>query len=165
MKIVAFIGHKGSGKTQLICELIPILRARGYRVGTVKHVAPEVEPDRPGKDTHRHRLAGAERVMLFSDRHGALFWDHDGAELSGFLEKFLGDLDIVILEGFKRSPYPKIEVYSIGEPLAGEIPVLAVVTGRKVVVPDGVRLLPRDPEVIADFIETEIGDLPRGKPD
>jgi molybdopterin-guanine dinucleotide biosynthesis protein B len=160
MKIVTFVGHKRSGKTRLICELIPVLRARGYRVGTVKHVSPEVEPDVFGKDTYRHRVAGAERVLLYSLHHGALFWDHGGREVSEFVERFLGDLDIVILEGFKASPYPKIEVYRAGEPLAGKIPVLAVVSSRPAVVPDGVQLLPPDPEAIADFIEAEILESP-----
>ena len=160
MKIVAFIGHKGAGKTQFICELIPVLRARGYRVGTAKHVSPEVEPDKPHTDTHRHRMAGAERVLLYSERHGALFWDHGGEEVAHFVERFLNDLDIVILEGFKTGPFPKIEIYSVGEPLAGRIPVLAVVTNRKVIVPDGVNLLPRDPEAVADFIEAVVPDAP-----
>ncbi|MGY4707106.1 molybdopterin-guanine dinucleotide biosynthesis protein B [Candidatus Bipolaricaulota sp. J31] len=161
MKVVAFVGHKGSGKTRLICELIPVLRARGYRVGTAKHVSPQVEPDAPGTDTHRHRVAGAERVLLYSDRHGAVFWDHGGRGIDEFVERFLSDLDIVILEGFKGSPYPKIEVYRAGEPLAGKIPVVAVVSPRPVVVPDGVCLLPPDPEAIADFIEAEIPVGPR----
>ncbi len=161
MKIVAFVGHKRSGKTRFICELIPVLRARGYRVGTVKHVSPEVEPDEPDTDTYRHRLAGAEKVLLYSSRHGAVFWDHGGTEVSEFIGKFLGDLDIVLLEGFKGSSYPKIEIYSGGEPLAGAIPVLAVVTDQKVIVPDGVRILPRDPEVVADFIEAEVPEAPK----
>lgn len=160
MKAVAFIGHKGSGKTAFICELIPVLRARGFRAGTVKHVSPQVEPDSPGKDTHRHRLAGAERVLMYSDRHGALFWDHHGTDVSDFIRRFLGDLDLVILEGFKTSPYPKIEIYSSGEPLAGRIPVLAVITDRAVVVPNGIEVLPKDPEAVADFIEAEVPEFP-----
>ncbi len=159
MKVVAFVGHKGAGKTGLICELIPVLRARGYRVGTAKHVSPGVEPDTSGTDTHRHRLAGAMRVLLYSERHAALFWDHEGTDVSDFIARFLGDLDIVILEGFKDGPYPKIEVYRAGEPLAGKIPVAAVISPRPVVVPDGVRLIPPDPEAIADFIEAEIPEV------
>lgn len=165
MKVVAFVGRKGSGKTRFICELIPVLRARGYRVGTAKHVSPGVEPDAPGTDTHRHRLAGAERVLLYSRRRGALFWEHGGDDVSGYIERYLGDLDIVILEGFKGSPYPKIEVHAEGEPLAGSVPVLAVVTERRVVVPDGVEVLPRDPEAVADFIETRVPEAPRGGAD
>lgn len=153
MRIVSFIGHKGSGKTALICKLIPVLNARGYRVGTAKHVGPEVEPDSPGTDSHRHRIAGAERVLLLSERLGALFWEHSGEPVEGFIDRFLGDLDLVILEGFKEGPFPKIEVYRVGEPLAGRYQVLAVVSPRPVRVPDGTKVLPPDPELLADFLE------------
>ncbi|MEN3010966.1 MAG: molybdopterin-guanine dinucleotide biosynthesis protein B, partial [Candidatus Bipolaricaulaceae bacterium] len=150
------IGHKGSGKTTFICRLIPVLRARGYRVGTVKHVGPEVEPDTPGKDTFRHREAGAARVLLYSERLGALFWEHPGDPLEEYLARYMGDLDLVILEGFKGSAFPKIEVYRSGEPLAGRIPVLAVIADRPARVPDGIPLLPPDPELVADFLEAEL---------
>lgn len=156
MKVVAIIGHKGSGKTAFICRLIPVLRARGYRVGTAKHVGPEVEPDVPGKDTFRHREAGAEKVLLYSERVGALFWDHSSIPVKDYLFRYMSDLDLVILEGFKGSEFPKIEIYRKGEPLAGRIPVLAVVTDRAARVPDGVPVLPLDPEIVADFIESEL---------
>ncbi|MBC7220632.1 molybdopterin-guanine dinucleotide biosynthesis protein B [Candidatus Bipolaricaulota bacterium] len=156
MKVVAVIGHKGSGKTTFLRRLIPVLVARGYRVGTAKHVGPEVEPDTPGKDTQLHREAGAERVLLYSDLHGALFWDHDGAPVEEYLDRHMADLDLVLLEGFKGSHYPKIEIYRSGEPLAGRIPVLAVVSDRSVRVPDGVEVLPLDPEAVADFLEAEL---------
>lgn len=156
MKVLAVIGHQGAGKTALICQLIPVLRARGYRVGTVKHVGPEVEPDTPGKDTFRHREAGAERVLLYSEHRGALFWDHQGDPVEAYLSRYMSDLDLVLLEGFKTSGFPKIEVYRSGEPLAGRIPVLAVVTDRPARVPDGTPILPPDPELVADFLETEL---------
>ncbi len=156
MRAVAFIGHSGAGKTALICRLIPVLLARGYRVGTVKHVGPEVEPDTPGKDTFLHREAGAERVLLYSQRLGALFWEHLGNPVEEYISRYMGDLDLAILEGFKDSAFPKIEVYRGGEPLAGRIPVLAVVTDRPARVPDGIPILPPDPELIADFIESEV---------
>jgi len=156
MNVVAVIGHSGSGKTALLRRLIPVLVARGWRVGTAKHVAPDVEPDQPGKDTHLHREAGAERVLLYSDLHGALFWDHRGTPVEEYLQRYMSDLDLVLLEGFKASAYPKVEVYRAGEPLAGRIPVLAVVSDRPVRVPDGVEVLPLDPEAVADFLEAEI---------
>ncbi|MFN3346636.1 MAG: molybdopterin-guanine dinucleotide biosynthesis protein B [Candidatus Bipolaricaulaceae bacterium] len=156
MKVLAVIGHQGAGKTTLICQLIPVLRARGYRVGTVKHVGPEVEPDTPGKDSFRHREAGAERVLLYSQRLGALFWDHLGDPVEEYIARYMDDLDLVILEGFKESTFPKIEVYRGGEPLAGRTPVLAVVTDRPARVPDGTPILPPDPELVADFIESEL---------
>lgn len=156
MKTLAVIGHHGAGKTTLICQLLPILRARGYRVGTVKHVGPEVEPDTPGKDTFRHREAGAARVLLYSPRLAALFWDHPGDPVEEYIARYMNDLDLVILEGFKSSAFPKIEVYRSGEPLAGRIPVLAVVTDRPARVPDGTPVLPPDPELVTDFIESEL---------
>ncbi len=156
MKILAVIGHQGAGKTTLICGLIPILRARGYRVGTVKHVGPEVEPDTPGKDSFRHREAGAERVLLYSPRLAALFWHHQGDPVEEYIARYMDDLDLVILEGFKGAEFPKIEVYRSGEPLAGRIPVLAVVTDRPARVPDGTPVLPPDPELVADFLESAL---------
>ncbi len=156
MNVVAVIGHSGSGKTTFLRRLIPVLLARGWRVGTAKHVAPDVEPDHPGKDTLVHREAGAERVLLYSDLHGALFWDHRGTPVEEYLQRYMSDLDLVLLEGFKGSDYPKIEVYRAGEPLAGRIPVLAVISDRPVRVPDGVEVLPLDPEAVADFLEAEI---------
>ena len=156
MKVIAIIGHKASGKTTFLRRLIPVLVERGYRVGTAKHVAPDVEPDHPGKDTQLHREAGAERVLLYSDLHGALFWDHDEVPVTDYLERYMADLDLVLLEGFKASDYPKIEVYRAGEPLAGRIPVLAVVSDRSVRVPDGTEVLPLDPETVTDFLEAEI---------
>lgn len=156
MNVIAVIGHKGSGKTTFLRRLIPVLVARGYRVGTAKHVAPDVEPDHPGKDTQLHREAGAQRVLLYSDLHGALFWDHDETPVDTYLEQYMADLDLVLLEGFKGSGYPKVEIYRTGEPLAGRIPVLAVVSDRPVHVPDGVEVLPLDPEAVADFLEAEI---------
>lgn len=156
MKVVAFIGHQGSGKTTFLRKLIPVLVERGYRVGTAKHVGSEVEPDTPGKDTYLHREAGAERVLLYSDLHGALFWDHEGTAVEDFLARYMANLDLVLLEGFKDSAFPKIEVYRSGEPLAGRIPVLAVITDRPARVPDGVPVLPPDPELVADFLEAEV---------
>lgn len=156
MKAVAFIGHKGSGKTAFLRALIPVLTSRGYRVGTAKHVGPEVEPDVPGKDTYFHRKAGASRVLLYSEAHAALFWDHSGVPVDEYLERHFADLDIVLLEGFKNSRFPKIEIHRAGEPLAGRIPVLAVVTDKRPRLPDAVAILPRDPELVADFLEAEV---------
>lgn len=160
MKALSIIGHRESGKTSFICRLIPVLRARGYQVGTAKHVGPEVEPDVPGKDTFLHREAGAARVLLYSEAHAALFWDHDSQPVEEYIARYMGDLDLVILEGFKGSGFPKIEVYRHGEPLAGRIPVLAVISDKPARVPDGIPILPLDPEIVADFLESELLGAP-----
>ncbi|MFO8034012.1 MAG: molybdopterin-guanine dinucleotide biosynthesis protein B [Candidatus Bipolaricaulota bacterium] len=156
MNAVTFIGHHNAGKTALIRRLIPALRARGLRVGTAKHVAPDVELDSPGKDSYIHRRAGAERVLVLSDSGGALLWEHAELAVEQHVQRYLGDLDLVLLEGFKHSSLPKIEVYQKGEPLAGHIPVLAVVAERRPRVPDDVPLLPPDEEEIADFLEAHL---------
>lgn len=155
MEVVAFIGHKGAGKTTFLCQLIPTLVARGYRVGTVKHVGPEVEPDTPGKDTFRHREAGAQKVLLYSEARAALFWDHNSEPVEEHIRQYMSELDFVLLEGFKGSAFPKIEIYRHGEPLAGRIPVVAVITAKPVRIPNGIPILLPDAELVADFLETE----------
>ncbi len=156
MKAVAFIGHQNAGKTALIRELIPALGARGLRVGTAKHVAPDVELDAPGKDSYLHRRAGAERVLVLSDAGGALLWEHPELQVEQAVQEHLGGMDLVLLEGFKDSYFPKIEVYRRGEPLAGQLPVVAVIAAGRPRVPDGVPVLPFDAEEIADFLEAQV---------
>jgi molybdopterin-guanine dinucleotide biosynthesis protein MobB len=157
--VVAFIGHHESGKTIFLTRLIPILVERGYRVGTVKHAPQEEAFDRPDKDSSRHRAAGAEQTLLVGETGCALFWDDvTGEPIEGMVERLFADYDIVIAEGLKHGPFPKIEVYrrldARVEPLAGEIDVVAVVTREHVALPDGVRVFsPRHPEEVADFIE------------
>ena len=162
--VVSFIGHQASGKTTLIVELIPLLAERGYRVGTVKHAPHEKDVDRPGSDSFLHRLAGAKQTLVFSEANCALFWEGSSDEkVEDLVERLFGDYDIVIAEGFKRGPFPKVEVFRRPsseprrEPLAGEIDVLAVVTDEKVALPDGVeRLSSRRPEEIIEFLEAVI---------
>ncbi len=156
MKAIAFIGHQSSGKTTFLRALIPALRARGLRVGSAKHVAPDVELDAPGKDSYLLRRAGAQRVLVLSDVGGALIWDHDTLDAEALVQQHMNDLDLVLLEGFKGSTFPKIEVYTSGEPLAGHIPVLAVVTNGRPRLPDDIPVLPMDPEDVADFLEHEL---------
>ena len=157
--VVAFIGHHGSGKTRLLTRLIPLLVERGYRVGTVKHAPHEEELDHPDKDSSRHRAAGAEQTLVVGKTGYALFWEDVTDEpIEQVIERLLPEYDIVLAEGFKHGPFPKIEVYrrldTRAEPLAGEIDVVAVITKEHVALPDGVKILsPRHPEKIADFLE------------
>jgi len=156
MRGVAFIGHHDAGKTTFLARLVPALTARGYRVGCVKHVAPDVELDTSGKDSYLLAKAGAQRTLVYSDARGALLWDHPGEPVEAVLARHFSDLDLVLLEGFKDAHLPKIEVYRSGEPLAGRIAVLAVVASTPPRVPDGVPVLPHDPDVVADFLENEL---------
>ena len=156
---LSFVGHHNSGKTRILTSVLPLLVERGLRVGTVKH-APHLDRiDSEGSDSSAHRNAGADRVLLHGETVSALFWSHGGEDMSEELERLFVDCDLVLVEGFKRGPFPKIEVFRRGremprEPLAGEIDVLAVVSDEHVALPDGVvQLSPRRPDEIAQLIE------------
>ncbi|MEA3355853.1 MAG: molybdopterin-guanine dinucleotide biosynthesis protein B [Candidatus Bipolaricaulota bacterium] len=154
---LAFIGHQDSGKTTLLTQLIPILLGRGYRVGTVKHTPHEAELDQSGKDSFRHRRAGAVQTLVVSSSEYVLFGGPRPEEtIQGTIDRLFVGLDLVLAEGFKHGPFPKIEVYrSLSHPLlAGQIEVLAVVTDQKLSLPAGIPLLsPGRPERIVWFIE------------
>jgi molybdopterin-guanine dinucleotide biosynthesis protein B len=113
MRIFGLAGWSGSGKTTLMTLLIPELVSRGITVSTLKHAHHSFDVDQPGKDSWRHRQAGAGEVMITSQNRWALMH-----ELRGAPEPSLDDLiarmspvDLLLIEGFKRHPHPKIEIY------------------------------------------------------
>ena len=111
-KVVSIVGKKNTGKTTLIEKLIPELKARGYRIGTIKHDTHGFEIDHEGKDTWRHKNAGALSVVISSPRKLSLIKEVDQeARLDEIVEAFFNGLDIVITEGYKKADKPKIEVY------------------------------------------------------
>jgi molybdopterin-guanine dinucleotide biosynthesis protein B len=121
MRIIGLAGWSGAGKTTLIARVLPRLIARGVTVSTVKHAHHAFDLDQPGKDSHTHRLAGATEVLISSANRFALMHELRGAAelpLAALLRK-LSPVDLVIVEGFKRSAHPKLEVYraAIGKPL------------------------------------------------
>jgi molybdopterin-guanine dinucleotide biosynthesis protein B len=111
-KIVALVGKPDSGKTTLLEKLLPELNRRGYRVGTVKHHAHEFEMDKEGKDTWRHKQAGARTVALSSPTGLGVIRDvdHDHA-IEELLDRYYYDVDLVIAEGYKSTSLPKIEIF------------------------------------------------------
>ena len=120
MRIIGFAGWSGSGKTTLLVQLIPALTRRGLRVSTIKHAHHAFDIDQPGKDSFRHREAGATEVLVGSATRWALMH-----ELRGAAEPSLADLlrrmspvDLVLVEGFKRGEHNKIEVFreAVGKP-------------------------------------------------
>jgi molybdopterin-guanine dinucleotide biosynthesis adapter protein len=121
MRIIGLAGWSGSGKTTLLAKVIPRLVARGLEVSTLKHAHHGFDVDQPGKDSHTHRMAGAAEVLVSSAKRWALVHELRGeAEpaLRALLEK-LSPVDLVLVEGYKREPHPKLEVYraSVGKPL------------------------------------------------
>jgi len=148
MKVLLFAGPSGVGKTTLVEALIPRLKARGQRVSVVKHAHKRFDIDRPGKDSFRHREAGATEVLIASAQRLALLREY---ELEGLpsIHALLGELspcDWVLVEGYKHADLPKVEVWraELGEPplypddpfvvaVATDAPAaLPVATGRPV---------------------------------
>ncbi len=112
MKVFGIAGYSGSGKTTLIERVLPALSARGLRVGVIKHTHHDFDIDRPGKDSWRAREAGAIAVLLASDHRTALLTEHRDAPPA--LDALLAELrycDLVLVEGYKREPIPKLEVH------------------------------------------------------
>ena len=121
MRVIGLAGWSGSGKTTLLTKLIPVLIARGHSVSTVKHAHHNFDIDKPGKDSHSHRLAGAREVLVASERRWALMHElrTEPEPKLAELIAHLGPVDFVIVEGFKRERHPKIEVHrsEVGKPL------------------------------------------------
>lgn len=110
--IVSIVSKKRSGKTTLLEKLIPELRNRGYRVGTVKHDTHGFNIDHEGKDTYRHKASGAEAVLISSPWKLSLIKDSkQDLALSDLVARYMSDLDIVLTEGYKRANMPQVEVY------------------------------------------------------
>ena len=112
-RVIGLAGWSGAGKTTLLVRLIPLLVARGLRVATLKHAHHAFDVDQPGKDSHRHREAGASEVIVSSARRWVQIHEvGDGAEatLSELLAR-LSPCDLVLVEGFKRERHPKLEVF------------------------------------------------------
>ncbi|HEY7577108.1 MAG TPA: molybdopterin-guanine dinucleotide biosynthesis protein B [Acetobacteraceae bacterium] len=156
MRVLGIVGWSGSGKTTLLTRLIPLLRAAGLTVSTVKHTHHGFDMDRPGKDTYRHRQAGAHEVLVAAGTRWALLHEVVGPEPS--LPDLLGRMqpvDVVLVEGYKTHPFPKLEVYrpALGKPpiWPGQPDIVAVASDAPVSTDR--RLLPlSDPAVIAEWI-------------
>ncbi len=161
LPVICIIGHHDAGKTRVISALIDELSERGLRVGAVKH-APHLEIVRPdGADSDKLCAAGATRVLLLARDAAVLTTPPPPADvLPEILQRtFSGCCDLILVEGLKRGPFPKIEVFRQAsrvpqQPLAGTIEVAAVITDGAVGLPDGVAsFAPSEIAGIADFIE------------
>lgn len=109
--IVSIVGESGSGKTTLIEKMIPELKRRGYRVATIKHNAHGFDIDHEGKDSWRHKKAGAHTTVISSPWRVALIEDVEkDPELEELRDLYIRNVDIVLSEGYKKNPLPKIEV-------------------------------------------------------
>ena len=162
MKIFGFAGYSGSGKTTLIEQLIPIFTARGVSVSLIKHAHHTFDIDQPGKDSYRHRKAGATEVLVTSSRRWALVHElRDAPEPTlGEQVQRMSACDLLLVEGYKRERIPKLEVYrkAVGEPLLypNDADVVAIATDTRL----DTRLPQLDlnaPHDIADFVLMHVG--------
>ncbi len=156
---VAFVGKSGSGKTTLIEQLIPVLHARGYQVGVVKHHHRPTWIDQEGKDTWRYARAGASPVSIVSQIQTALFLQTDRElPLDLVLTHYFNTVDIVLIEGYRWADKPKIEVHRQARSttlLCTPDELIALVSDREWDVPCP-QFRPDQVEDIATFIETTI---------
>lgn len=162
MKVFGFAGYSGAGKTTLLEALIPRFVAAGLRVSLLKHAHHHFDIDQPGKDSYRLREAGCVEVLLVSGQRWALMHELRDAPEPGFEEQLarFSDCDLVLVEGFKHMPVPKLEVHrpAVSKPLIATDEneyIVAVATDE----PEVVALLTQrpvlplnNPALIAEFI-------------
>ena len=157
MKVFGIAGYSGSGKTTLLEKLIPQFTARGLRVSVIKHAHHGFDIDRPGKDSYRHREAGASEVLLSCNDRWALMRERRGGSdvtLDELLAR-LAPCDLVLVEGFKQEPIPKLEVY---RPENGKPPLfpkrsdIVAVASNVALAASLPRLALDDVAAIADFV-------------
>ncbi|MDC1396266.1 molybdopterin-guanine dinucleotide biosynthesis protein B [bacterium] len=126
MNVFGVTGWKNAGKTGLMERLVAEFCGRGLRVSTLKHAHHSFDVDHPGKDSHRHRMAGASQVLLASTERWALMNEHRGApepSLAALLAK-LDPVDLVLIEGWKRDKHPKVEAFDLPRFLAALVTLL-----------------------------------------
>jgi molybdopterin-guanine dinucleotide biosynthesis adapter protein len=162
MRLYGVAGWKNAGKTGLMERLVIEITGRGHSVSTVKHAHHSFDVDHPGKDSHRHRVAGATEVLLASRNRFALMHelrDTDEPSLDELLTK-LAPVDLVLVEGYKRDAHPKVEAHraSTGNPLiAPDDPTIRAVASDIDLTLDRPVFDLNDTKGIADFILGEVG--------
>ena len=162
MRIYGVTGWKNAGKTGLMERLVAEITGRGYTVSTVKHAHHTFDVDQPGKDSHRHRIAGATEVLLASRNRFALMHElreDEEPSLETLLQK-LAPVDLVLVEGYKRDRHPKVEAFraETGNPLiASGDPTIRAVASDTALTIDRPLFDLDDTKAIADFILAEVG--------
>ncbi|WEJ08910.1 molybdopterin-guanine dinucleotide biosynthesis protein B [Sinorhizobium sp. K101] len=163
-KIFGIAGWKNSGKTGLMVRLVSEMTRRGYMVSTIKHAHHDFDIDKVGADSYRHREAGAHEVTIVSSTRFAIMHELRGAPEPTFEEILsrLAPCDLVLIEGYKREPVPKIEARreesANREPLAPNDPHILAIAADHSVADAGLPVFDLDDtQAIADFIEKVIG--------
>ena len=152
-RVFGVTGWKNAGKTTLVERLVAEFVRRGWTVNTLKHAHHDADIDQPGRDSWRHRVAGAKEVALVGGHRYAIMREQEDPQLSEVLER-LAPADLVLIEGFKREPHPKIEVRAgTGEPMAAKDgTIVAVAADERPADGDRPWFRRDDIGAIADFI-------------
>jgi molybdopterin-guanine dinucleotide biosynthesis adapter protein len=157
-RIFGITGWKNAGKTTLVERLVAEFVRRGLTVNTVKHGHHDLDVDHPGRDSYRHRAAGATEVAVVGGHRYAIMREQEEATLAEVLAR-LAPADLILIEGYKREPHLKIEVRAGGEPMASNDPTIIAIACDKPP-PDGEERLPRfrrdDIAGIADFVVSSL---------
>lgn len=163
MRVWGITGWKNTGKTGLTERLVAAFAGDGLIVSTIKHAHHRFDVDQPGKDSHRHRSAGAQEVLVAGGQRWALMHELRGAEEPGLdhLLSHLSPCDLVLVEGFKRAPHPKVEAFrqAAGADLLapGDPTIRAVASDSPLELPDRPIFDLDDTAAIAAFIRAEVG--------
>jgi molybdopterin-guanine dinucleotide biosynthesis protein B len=153
--MISIVGNSGVGKTTLIEKLIPEFTRRGFSVGTIKHDIHGFQLDKPGKDSWRHKQAGASVTLISSPHQIGMVMDVDREYQPAELVKLLPDIDIVLLEGYKRASHPKIEIFRpevYPEPVCRNDEYLIALVSNVPVDIGVLRFTSDDIKGVADFI-------------
>ncbi|MBT5050608.1 MAG: molybdopterin-guanine dinucleotide biosynthesis protein B [Rhodospirillaceae bacterium] len=158
MKVFGLAGWSGSGKTTLVVRLVPELIARGLQVSTVKHAHHQFDIDQPGKDSYAHRSAGATEVLVSAANRWALMHENRGGPEPDLdeLVSHMSEVDLVLVEGFRSYPHPKLEIYraELGKPvLCHDDPHIVALASNQPLPKAAVPVIDLDDmPAIADFI-------------
>jgi len=164
--ILGFVAHSGTGKTTLLLKIIPLLKAKGLRIGLIKHTHHQFDIDHPGKDSYRLRHAGAAQTLVASRKRWALMVEMGDEFDEPSLEQVLShldknQLDLILVEGFKHECFPKIEVHrpSLNHPLffRQDDSIIAIACDEPSAVPTHLPILDiNQPEQVVAFIVQRI---------
>lgn len=162
-RLFGVTGWKDSGKTTLVCKLVSEITARGYSVSTVKHAHETFEIDHEGRDSYRHRKSGASEVAISSKNRWAVIHELRGEEEASLSEMLaqLSPVDLVLIEGYKREPHPKIECRRIdarnNEDIAPNDPSIVAIARDHDIKTDLPNFDINETASIADFILDRVG--------
>ena len=166
LPLLGFAAYSGTGKTTLLCKLIPLLTEKGYRVGIIKHTHHNIEIDKPGKDSFELRESGACQIVVASRNRTAIIIEDPAQtkepELSDTLLNLNTEsLDLVLVEGFKHADFAKIELHrdTLGKPFLypNDTNIMAIAVDHEMDAETPIQILDlNQPQQIADFIEKKL---------